>query len=196
MAVTPLADFTHEGGLSQSNMQANASGRLAYRSDAEGYSSVDYAMTLDHRGRSQAVLITAGPGVGLYLDGRKLSEEEEDGSETAFAARMVTMMGSVGVAADTIALTGKIRRDGRKYAGSLDAHLAPSGLQLFLQEMSNWEHEQLAQSTLSWRLTLDAADRPRAYTLAWRFPMQGVVYSSTWSTTYRRWRAGTITPPQ
>ncbi|MEV4101761.1 serine/threonine-protein kinase [Nonomuraea sp. NPDC049649] len=194
MAVTPLADFTHEGGLSQSNVHAEATGRLAYRPHADGYNSVDYAMTLARPGRSQAVLITAGPGQGLYLDGRKVAEEDD--SDTAFAARMVAMMTSVGVAADTIALTGKIRRDGRTYAGSLDAHETPPGMQLFLQEIANWEREQLARSTLSWRLTLDAADRPRAYTLAWRAPIEGAVLASTWSTTYRRWRAGTITPPQ
>ncbi|MFG1943325.1 hypothetical protein [Nonomuraea sp. NPDC048826] len=67
---------------------------------------------------------------------------------------------------------------------------------MFLADIAGWESEQLAATTLSWRLELDADGRPRSYTLAWRFPVDGTVLTSTWTTGYRDWRKGAIPPPQ
>jgi serine/threonine protein kinase len=194
MAVSPMANFRHEGGLSQSDIHAQASGRLVYKHGFDSTIGVDCTMTLARPARTRAVLIAAGDGEGVYIDGRKLGDEDDSGP--GLAARMVALMASVAMAVDLVTLTTDIRRSGRAYAGSLDTDRAPQAVQVFLADIANWEHEQLAETTLSWQLTLDEADRPRAYSLTWRFPIAGAVLTSTWTTTYSRWRQGSIAPPQ
>ncbi|MFG1943324.1 serine/threonine protein kinase [Nonomuraea sp. NPDC048826] len=47
IAIAPMADFTHEGGLTQSDTHATAGGKLAYHPEtSDSSSSVDYAMSI------------------------------------------------------------------------------------------------------------------------------------------------------
>ncbi|WP_336214148.1 serine/threonine-protein kinase [Nonomuraea sp. LPB2021202275-12-8] len=197
LAVTPMADFVHDGGLSQSDFYATAKGRLVYDPvSQDGANSVNFAMTITtSSGDDEVVVIGEGDREGVYLNGRKAKGAGEDGIE--LHARFVASASSVGVLADVVALTPKLSANGRVYAGSLVATGVPQSLQDILTEIAGgWSREELAQSTLSWQLTLDGQDRPRAFKLVWRAPIQEAVLTSSWTTTYSGWRTGTIRAPQ
>lgn len=53
----------------------------------------------------------------------------------------------------------------------------------------------VAADRLVWNLTLDKRNRPTAYSVTWRHPIEGATYVSQFSTTCSGWREGTISRP-
>jgi predicted Ser/Thr protein kinase len=198
LAVTPMADFTHQGGLSQSSFTASAKGSLVYDPLAtDGSGSVDFTMTLTtpERNDDQVVVIGAGEREGMYLNGRQVKGKDETG--VVLHARLIAFVASVGVVTELVALTPRPSRSDRTYVGSLVTTTAPHTVQDILAEIAGgWSRQELEKSTLNWKLTLDEQNCPRAFQLVWRAPIEEAVLASSWTTGYSGWRTGSISVPQ
>ncbi|WP_327104835.1 hypothetical protein [Nonomuraea glycinis] len=198
LAVTPMADFTHEGGLSQSSFTATAKGSLVHDPPAtEGSGSVNVTMTLTtpETDDDQVVVIGAGEREGVYLDGREVKGKDETG--VVLYTRVIAFVASVGAITELVALTPRLSRSDRVYMGSLVTTTAPHTVQDILAEIAGgWSRQELEKSTLNWKLTLDEQNCPRAFQLVWRAPIQEAVLASSWTTGYSGWRTGTIEAPQ
>jgi hypothetical protein len=198
LAVTPMADFTHTGGLSQSSFSATAKGSLVYDPLAmDGSGSVDFTMNLStpERNVDKVVVIGAGRREGVYLNGREAKGKDETG--VVLHTRLIALVASVGIITELVALTPRMSVSGRTYVGSLVTTTAPHTVQDILAEIAGgWSRQDLEKSTLNWELTLDEQNCPRAFELVWRAPIQEAVLASSWTTGYSGWRIGTISPPQ
>jgi hypothetical protein len=198
LAVTPMADFTHQGGLSQSSFTASAKGSLVYDPLAtDGSGSVDFTMTLTtpERNDDQVVVIGAGEREGIYLNGRQVKGKDETG--VVLHARLIAFVASVGIVTELVALTPRLSRSDRTYVGSLVTTTAPHTVQDILAEIAGgWSRQELEKSTLNWKLTLDEQNCPRAFQLVWRAPIEEAVLASSWTTGYSGWRTGSISVPQ
>ncbi|MGN9785200.1 serine/threonine-protein kinase [Nonomuraea sp. ZG12] len=198
LAVTPMADFTHTGGLSQSSFSATAKGSLVYDPLAmDGSGSVDFTMNLStpERNADKVVVIGAGEREGVYLDGREAKGKDETG--VVLYTRLIALVASVGIITELVALTPRMSATGRTYVGSLVTTTAPHTVQDILAEIAGgWSRQDLEKSTLNWELTLDEQNCPRAFELVWRAPIQEAVLASSWTTGYSGWRIGTISAPQ
>jgi hypothetical protein len=198
LAVTPMADFAHEGGLSQSDFTASAKGSLVHDPLAtDGSGSVDLTMTVTTPASAddQVVVIGAGEREGVYLNGREAKGKDETG--VVLHARLIALVASVGVVTELVALTPGLSGSDRVHAGSLVTTTAPQPLQDILAEIAGgWSRRELEKSTLDWKLTLDERSRPRDFELVWRAPIQEDVLTSSWTTGYSGWRTGSISAPQ
>ncbi|WP_049570613.1 hypothetical protein [Nonomuraea sp. SBT364] len=178
LARTPMADFAYEGGLSQSDFYADARGRLVH---APG--GADLAMTVTSpasEGEPAEVTVRRGrPG------------EARPG--VADHARVIAVLASARTAAELADATTGLTRTGDVYRGEVPAAGAPQHVQHLLREIAGgWSEEELARSTLVWTVTLGERGLPARFAVEWRAPIQGAVLTSSWTTAYSGWRAGTI----
>ncbi|MEU5860313.1 serine/threonine-protein kinase [Nonomuraea sp. NPDC047529] len=105
--------------------------------------------------------------------------------------RMIVATGGVGVVLNLVSATGQVSRSGRRYSGALRTPDAPDALKSELLDLAQWEESRLKETTILWHLDLDQRNRPKAFVLTWRYR----VLTSTFTTTYTRWRTGGIVAP-
>ncbi|MEV0595969.1 serine/threonine-protein kinase [Nonomuraea cavernae] len=194
VTVTSMADFSYDGGLSQSAFYGTANGQLAY--GTLGGSATDFSMRASSEGETaQVVFIRTEEGDVTYLNGRRVTGEQ-DSAALAFAA-MVPVTGGIGVLLDLVNLTPRVNGAGRDYSGSLVADKAPAVVQDKLSEITGgWTTEELGDSQITWKLRLDAHDRPILFDFSWRALNSNTRVTSSFTTTYGKWRPGTIEAPQ
>ncbi|GAA4190936.1 hypothetical protein GCM10022252_30010 [Streptosporangium oxazolinicum] len=194
----PVADFTFEGQLTDSDFLGTATGRLGYGGvDAE---ASQYGTGFDMRvrmrsGKARKVAVLWEEGrQETYLDARRV-KDQADPPEALSMAEMVIVTASVDVILDLAIQTTRITREGRLYSGQLVTTRAPAAVVDKLSEITGgWTPEQLErQSTIQWRLRLDADDRPATFDFDWRALLHGSRTTSPFRTVYRDWRAGTVT---
>ncbi|MEV4224254.1 hypothetical protein [Nonomuraea sp. NPDC049725] len=175
LARTPAADFTYEGGLSQSDFYADARGRIAHRRGG-----AELAMTVTSpASENRPVEVTV-------RDGRPGRVPEG----VADHARVIAVLASTGTAAALAAATTGVNRTGDVHRGEVPATDAPQDVQELLRDIAGgWSRDELARSTLVWTLTLGAHGLPSRFAVEWRAPVQGAVLTSSWTTAYSGWRA-------
>ncbi|WP_329084261.1 hypothetical protein [Streptosporangium sp. NBC_01469] len=195
----PVADFTFEGQLTDSEFLGTATGRLGYGGvDAE---TSQYGTGFDMRvrmrsGKARKVAVLWEEGrQETYLDARRVKDGQADPPEALSMAEMVIVTASVDIILDLAIQTTRITRNGRLYSGQLVTTRAPAAVVDKLSEITGgWTPEQLErQSTIQWRLRLDADDRPATFDFDWRALLHGSRTTSPFRTVYRDWRAGTVT---
>ena len=192
--VTPLADFSYEGGLSQSSYYGKARGQLVF--GATDDTTTDFNMRVESVGDSRrVVVIDSGDEPKVYLDDKLMTGKET--SEALYFAEMVPVTAGIGVMLDVISVTPRISGDARSYSGSLVTTRGPQVIQEKISEITGgWTADELADTQLTWKLKLDARDRPIFFDLSWRALNDTGRVASSFFTTYTNWRAGTITAPQ
>ncbi|MEU4229985.1 serine/threonine-protein kinase [Nonomuraea sp. NPDC026600] len=192
--VTPLADFTYEGGLSQSSFYGEARGQLVF--GATDDMSTDFNMRVESVGDTrQVVVIGSTDKPKVYLDGKPVTGKET--SEALYFAEMLPVTAGIGVLLDVISVTPRISGEARSYSGSLVTTKGPRVVQDKISEITGgWTADELADTQLTWKLKLDARDRPIFFDLSWRAFNETGRVASSFFTTYVNWRAGSITAPQ
>ncbi|MFI7151378.1 serine/threonine-protein kinase [Nonomuraea sp. NPDC050022] len=192
--VTPLADFTYSGGLSESAYAGQAQGRLVF--GASDDTTTDFDMRVESVGDSRkVVVIESSDTPTVYLDGKPVKGKEA--SAALYFAEMLPVTAGIGALLDVISLTPRISAEGRSYSGSLVTSKGPRALQDKISEITGgWTVDDLADTQLTWKLTLDPRDRPVFFDLSWRALNENIRLASSFATTYSNWRAGTITAPQ
>ncbi|MEU7836272.1 serine/threonine-protein kinase [Nonomuraea sp. NPDC049129] len=192
--VTPLADFTYSGGLSESAYAGQARGRLVF--GASDDTTTDFDMRVESVGDSrQVVVIESSDTPTVYLDGKPVKGKEA--SASLYFAEMLPVTAGIGALLDVISLTPRISAEGRSYSGSLVTSKGPRALQDKISEITGgWTADDLADTQLTWKLKLDPRDRPVFFDLSWRALNANIRLASSFATTYSNWRAGTITAPQ
>ncbi|MEU8247187.1 serine/threonine-protein kinase [Nonomuraea sp. NPDC048916] len=194
VTVTSMADFSYDGGLSQSAFYGTAKGQLAY--GTKGMIATDFSMRASSEGETaQVVFIETADDQATYLNGRRVTGEQ-DSAAFEFAT-MVPVTSGIGVMLDLINLTPRVSGAERVYSGSLVADTAPAVVQDKLSEITGgWTSEQLGDSQITWKLRLDAHDRPVLFDFSWRALNSNTRVTSSFTTTYGKWRTGTIQAPQ
>ncbi|MEU7857695.1 protein kinase [Nonomuraea sp. NPDC049141] len=192
--VTPLADFTYEGGLSQSSFYGEARGQLVF--DATDNMTTDFNMRVESVGDTrQVIVIESADKPKVYLDGKPVTGKET--SDALYFAEMLPVTAGVGVLLDVISVTPRISGEARTYSGSLVTTRGPRIVQQKISEITGgWTADELADTQLTWKLKLDARDRPIFFDLSWRAFNETGRVASSFVTTYANWRAGSITAPQ
>ncbi|MFD1543198.1 protein kinase domain-containing protein [Nonomuraea guangzhouensis] len=192
--VTPLADFTYEGGLSQSAFYGAARGRLVF--DATDDMTTDFNMRVESAGDTRQVIVIEGADQPkVYLDGKRVTGKET--SDALYFAEMLPVTAGIGVLLDVVSVTPRISGEARSYSGSLVTTKGPRVVQDKISEITGgWTADELAHTQLTWRLKLDARDRPIFFDLSWRAVNETGRVASSFATTYAGWRAGSITAPQ
>ncbi|WP_245899057.1 serine/threonine protein kinase [Nonomuraea indica] len=199
LAATPMADLDYEGGLDQSEFNAEATGRLAYdASTPAADSAVNFELSISApriSGRQgEVTVIQHGEDLGCYQRGRKVGAQA---SELLDHAGHIALMASVATLTELVALTRVPRRSQRTYSGSLRATESHQAMRDELMKIAGgWTEEELARTTLVWKTELDPEDRPTMFLLSWKYPIEGTVLTSTWQTRYRDWRDGAISAPR
>ncbi|QFY10946.1 protein kinase [Nonomuraea phyllanthi] len=190
ISVRPMADMTFEGGLSQSDFQPTASGRIRFLPDA-GYSdgSCDFDMHVTAPGlEPMDVVMRAASPHDLYIDRKRLGVDAEHDGRAYID--MIVAMSAPGVVFALVAHTTGVSRAGRRYSGGLLTQNAPTTIQQQLAGPAGWKLSDLEDTRLSWNLELDAANRPKSFLLSWRVSISGTELASTYATTYKKWREG------
>ncbi|WP_433429998.1 serine/threonine protein kinase [Nonomuraea sp. CA-141351] len=196
ISVWPMADMTFQGGLTQSDFFAEVHGRIRFQPDeGESAGSCDFAMkvaapevgTID-----VVVMAPAGPD-DLYVNRKRLAADAEyDGRGYI---DMIVIMSGLGVILDLVAHTSQVSGAGRRYSGGLDTGSAPSPIKEQLAGPANWKLGRLKGTRISWNIQLDTANRPKTFVLSWRASAGGSELSSTYTSTYKKWRRGEIKAP-
>ncbi|MBT2229775.1 serine/threonine protein kinase [Nonomuraea sp. NEAU-A123] len=192
--VTPLADFTYEGGLSQSSYYGEARGQLVFGANDD--MTTDFNMRVESVGDTrQVIVIESVDEPKVYMDGKPVTGKET--SEALYFAEMVPVTAGIGVLLDVISVTPRIGGEARSYSGSLVTTKGPQIVQDKISEITGgWTADELADTQLTWKLKLDARDRPIFFDLSWRAVNETGRVASSFVTTYVNWRAGSITAPQ
>ncbi|HUR07318.1 MAG TPA: serine/threonine-protein kinase [Nonomuraea sp.] len=192
--VTPLADFTYEGGLSQSSFYGEARGQLVF--GATDDMTTDFNMRVESVGDTrQVIVIESADEPKVYLDGRPVTGKET--SDALYFAEMLPVTAGIGILLDVISVTPRISGEARSYSGSLVTTKGPRVVQDKISEITGgWTADELADTQLTWKLKLDARDRPIFFDLSWRALNETGRVASSFVTTYVNWRAGSITAPQ
>ncbi|WP_219466261.1 hypothetical protein, partial [Nonomuraea rhizosphaerae] len=189
---TPMADFTYRGGLTQSDLGGTAQGMLAFVGD--GDTATDWSMRVESVGETHRVVVMESTG-RTYLDGKRVRGEPTAGAY--LLAMLIPATGGIGVVLEMIGLTPKVSRQERTYSGSLLTTKGPQTVQVKLSEITGgWTTAELARTQLTWKLTLDELDRPTRFALSWRALNDNSRISSSFTTTYAKWRTGKITAPR
>ncbi|MEV1177107.1 protein kinase [Nonomuraea sp. NPDC049784] len=196
ISVWPMADMTFQGGLTQSDFAAEAHGRIRFQPDAgDSTRSCDFSMKVaapDIGTVDVVVMAPAGPD-DLYVNGKRLAGDAEyDGRGYI---DMIVIMSGLGVILDLVAHTPQVSGAGRRYSGGLDAGSAPTPIKERLTEPANWKLSQLKGTRISWNIELDTTNRPKSFVLSWRASVGGSELSSTYTSTYGKWRQGEIKAP-
>nr|SBO90667.1 putative serine/threonine protein kinase [Nonomuraea gerenzanensis] len=190
LSVTPTADFTFEGGFTQSSAGAKATGRLL---SGDARSEDDFAMSIKpYEERAGRYVVTDGllrpdrPGAA----GTVLADQNPDSAD--WYALMVAGTAGPSVIQQVVLNTSDIHPAGRTYTGVLPASATGGRLRMLLASWLGADvSEESGASYLNYRLTIDANNRPTKFSLTWKVPVSGTgTYESVFTTTYRGWRAG------
>ncbi|GAA4915692.1 hypothetical protein GCM10023334_016540 [Nonomuraea thailandensis] len=189
LGVTPTADFTFEGGFTQSSAAAEARGRLL---SGDSRTEDDFAMAVDPAEEPTGRYVVTD---GLFYRDRPgaaaMRLEDQKPEDVDWYALMVAGMAGPSVIQQVVLNTADLRADGRTYTGVLPAGETGGRLRRLLDSWLGADvSEASGSSYLSYRLTTDAGNRPTRFVLTWKVPVSGSgVYESVFTTTYRGWRA-------
>ncbi|WP_405145073.1 serine/threonine protein kinase [Sphaerisporangium sp. NBC_01403] len=197
LSVTPAATFSFEGGFTQSNAAAKASGRLLSRG-SRYYD--DFEMIVDPADESAGRYVIAGNG-DLYLDKPRagaMALEEQTPANVSWYALMVAGTAGPSIIHEVVVNTTQMHREGRTYSGALPASETSGRLRMLL---SSWLGGDLDEgpggSYVTYMLTIDANNRPTKFSLIWKVPAgDRGTYESEFTTTYHGWKkSGEISKP-
>ncbi|NRQ39884.1 serine/threonine protein kinase [Nonomuraea sp. NN258] len=194
LTLTPLADLSFQGGLTQSSFAADARGRIAYRSDV-GFStgSCDFAVRIapdeSESDPPANVTILSTGDQSMFIDGKP--HESDTTHHIKSYVDMVVVMGGLGVLLDLVARTPQVNKADRRYSGGLPTPEAPDQVKGEILQLAGWKDEQLKGTRVTWRLELDELNRPTSYRVAWWYQD----LASTFTSTYTKWREGEIRRP-
>ncbi|GAA3469041.1 serine/threonine-protein kinase [Nonomuraea roseola] len=191
----PMADFTFEGRISQGTWSTKAKGTLSYDHGAGSSpfdTRMDMKVTAEHLELTKHVVLAGSD----YVEGKAVDNPAEE--PIMLYARCPHAMGAVGIVADLARLTENVTASKRRYSGVLSTTKAPTSLWRQISAINNDEftERQLAETTLSWLLTLDEENRPESFELSWHFLLEdGTRLTSPFETGYSSWREGKISEP-
>ncbi|GAA2213874.1 hypothetical protein GCM10009850_093370 [Nonomuraea monospora] len=190
LSVTPTADFTFEGGFTQSSAGAKATGRL---SSGDARAEDDFTMSINPYEESAGRYVVTD---GLFYRDRRGAAakvlEEQTPESVDWYALLVAGTAGPSVIQQVVLNSTDIHPEGRTYTGVLRASEAGGRLRTLL---GSWLGADVSEgsgaSYLNYRLTIDAKNRPTKFSLTWKVPVSGTgTYESVFTTTYRDWRAG------
>ncbi|MGW5154432.1 serine/threonine protein kinase [Nonomuraea wenchangensis] len=197
LSVAPAARFSFEGGFTQSNAYAKASGRLLSRGPR--YYD-DFKMRVDPADEPAGHYVIAGNG-DLYIDKLRASAmvlEEEAPGNASWYALMVAGTAGPSVIQEVVLNTTRMHREGRTYSGVLPASETSGRLRMLLGSWLGGDLDEGSDgSYVTYRLTIDANNRPKKFSLIWKVPVgDRGTYESEFTTTYRGWKeSGEISKP-
>lgn len=196
LSVMPAAEFSFDGGFTQSAAGAKASGRLV-SGDVPDYD--DFEMTVDAEEEDPArYVITGGE---LYLDrpgAPAMDMSDKRPEDATWYALMVAGMAGPYTVQQVVHNSENFHQAGRTYIGNLPATKTNGPLRSLL---ASWLGTDVSGATsssyLSYRLTIDERNRPTKFSLTWKVPLDGGgTYASEFTTSYRGWAEdGEISKP-
>ncbi|AQZ68223.1 putative serine/threonine protein kinase [[Actinomadura] parvosata subsp. kistnae] len=190
LSTTPTADFTFEGGFTQSSAAAKASGHVLA---GDARTEDDFSMRIDPAEEPAARYVIAD---GLFYRDRPGASgelpEDQRPADADWYALMVAGTAGPSIIQQIVLNTTNLQQSGRTYTGVLPASAAGGRLRTLL---TSWLGADVSDgagaSYFSYRLTIDRDNRPTTFTLTWKVPVSGTgTYESDFTTTYRGWRAG------
>ncbi|WP_431899093.1 serine/threonine protein kinase [Nonomuraea sp. bgisy101] len=181
---TPAANFSYEGGFTQSNAAARATGRTVNNAHVD---DLDMRVVAGEESRARYVVLS---GAGLYPGGEQLSNLRP--ADPEWTALMIAGTAGPSIIREVVANSTRLKRRGHTYAGTLAIDKTSGLLRDLLNSwMGGDVTETSPRSYLTYSLSIDSDGRPRRFLLAWCVPTgNSGIYKSEFTTTYSGWRAG------
>ncbi|MEU7893378.1 protein kinase [Nonomuraea sp. NPDC049152] len=188
---TPSASFSYEGGFTQSNAGARATGRAVNSAHAD---DLDMRVVAGDELRAHYYVVLQG--ADLYPGDKQLSNLQPASPE--WVALMIAGTAGPSVIREVVANSTRMKRKGRAYSGTM-AIDKTSGLLRDL--LSSWMGGDVAETSprsyLTYSLSIDSDGRPERFRLVWCVPTgDSGIYKSEFTTTYSDWQSsGRIDKP-
>ncbi|MFD0885503.1 serine/threonine protein kinase [Streptosporangium algeriense] len=186
LTVTPSASFSFEGGFTQSDTAATATGRVVNRTTHTGRDDFDIRTAGGAGSQVRRIVVRDGD---LYPGKEQLSDLEAATPE--WTALMVAGTAGPSVIGEVVANSTRMERKGRTYSGTLAVDKTNGLLRDLLNSwMGGDVMEDGSRSYFTYRLTTDSHNRPKMFDLVWCFPTGSAgIYRSNFTTTYSDWRS-------
>ncbi|WP_327107324.1 serine/threonine protein kinase [Nonomuraea glycinis] len=193
---TPAATFSSQGAFAESAVSARASGSLLSRGSP---SEDDFEMRITPSDTPAADYVVAGGD--LYVDrpgapAKSLTDQKAGSAD--WYALMVAGTAGPSVIHQLVQNSADVRRTDRTYSGGLPTTRTSGPLRMLLDSWRGGNvGEENDNSYLSYKLTVDADNRPTSFVLTWKVPVSGSgTYESEFATTYSGWqKTGKISKP-
>ncbi|MEV7012701.1 serine/threonine-protein kinase [Streptosporangium sp. NPDC051022] len=185
LEITPAASFSFEGGFTQSDTTARATGRVVNRTSHTGRDDFDVQIVSGDDSKAHHVVYDGD----LYPGGKELSDL--DPATPEWAALMVAGTAGPSIIGEVVANSTRMERKGHTYSGTLAIDKTNGLLRnLFSSWMGGDVAETSPRSYLTYRLSIDSDSRPKKFSLVWCFPTgNSGIYRSEFTTTYSDWRS-------
>ncbi|MFI7536401.1 serine/threonine-protein kinase [Streptosporangium sp. NPDC049376] len=186
LTMTPAASFSFEGGFTQSDTVAKATGRVVNHTVHTGRDDFDLQTAGGGGSEVRHIVVRGGD---LYPGKEELSDLEA--ATPKWTALMVAGTAGPSVIGEVVANSTRMERKGHTYSGTLAIDRTSGRLrELFSFWVDGDVAEKSPRSYITYRLTTDSHNRPKVFDLVWCFPTGSAgIYRSNFTTTYSDWRS-------
>ncbi|MFI0424199.1 serine/threonine protein kinase [Spongiactinospora sp. 9N601] len=197
-AATPAANFSFEGGFTQSNSGGLATGRLVSR---QSHDDLDFRVNPYDEGVEPGGRYVVLASSTVY-PGRPGSNGEDlsgmQPAHSAWYALMIAGTASPSTIREVVANSTRMKRKGRAYSGVLAIEKTSGRLRDLLGAWLGGDVAEVSPTSyITYKLTIDSQDRPKNFRLTWCVPVGNAgIYESDFTTVYRGWKSNdTIKKP-
>ncbi|MEU0569620.1 protein kinase [Nonomuraea sp. NPDC005983] len=181
---TPAASFSYEGGFTESNSSARATGRAV---NSARNDDLDMRVVAGDESRAHYVVLD---GADLYPGDEQLSSLRP--ADPKWPALLIAGTGGPSVVREVVANSTRMKRRGYAYSGTLAIGETNGLLRDLLNSWMGGDVTATApRSYLTYSLSIDSDGRPETFRLTWYVPTgDSGIYKSEFTTTYSDWRTG------